>query len=670
MAYPATPRLDSGYSAGPTPQRLAVVCLTAAFTYIFLANAWLGDDAYITFRVVWNFVHGYGLTFNPDERVQVYTHPLWMLVLTIAHSLTREFFFTALVVSYGFALAALLVVLRTTGHLAAGVAAFAWLLSSKAFVDYTGSGLENPLSYLLLALFYSRFCALSSAAIPDRDLSRFGLLAGLAFVNRMDTVLLYVLPLAWLALRSWRRPDERFRPLAAAFCIPVGTWLLFATIYYGFPLPNTFYAKVATGIPGALLHRQGFAYLLNSFAHDPITLGTIGIATASVIRLPIALKLGAASCLLYVGYVMSVGGDFMSGRLFATPFLASTLVLLQAARSLDVHRPLLAGLVLYNVVMPLVPIKTTADYDAAWPWRSQNGIKDERGHYHRITNVFFYSPFRELPEHTWMREGRSFREGPEKVTVQGSIGFYGLTAGPAKHILDRNALSDPLLARLPVSPELYFEFFVGHYFRDIPDGYLDSLERGGNRLVEPDIRAYYDRLREVTTGPLFSTSRLRSIWYLNVGDGRRFGRRYGRRRPVAVSVQATNERFETDVGVRDTAARAIKSTGRAGYLQLGPGIPMRSGNYRARWIGTVGDGRGESIGFADVWVGDRRIARREIARVDPPPEHQPITELAFTLEEDVDHLEYRLWVSDHAAVVLERVELVSSPPAQSGEPHP
>jgi hypothetical protein len=28
------------------------------FTYVFLANAWLGDDAYITFRVVDNFVCG------------------------------------------------------------------------------------------------------------------------------------------------------------------------------------------------------------------------------------------------------------------------------------------------------------------------------------------------------------------------------------------------------------------------------------------------------------------------------------------------------------------------------------------------------------------------------------------------------------------------------------
>ena len=45
----------------------------------------MGDDAHMTFRSVWNFVHGYGLTYNPDERVQAYTHPLWMFAISVSH---------------------------------------------------------------------------------------------------------------------------------------------------------------------------------------------------------------------------------------------------------------------------------------------------------------------------------------------------------------------------------------------------------------------------------------------------------------------------------------------------------------------------------------------------------------------------------------------------------
>ena len=107
-------RSSPATAAADLPQRRVVlVFLVAIFTYVFLANAWLGDDAYITFRVVWNVVHGYGPVFNPGERVQAYTHPLWMLVLTAAHFITRDFFFTAQIVSYGFVLAALLRIARS-----------------------------------------------------------------------------------------------------------------------------------------------------------------------------------------------------------------------------------------------------------------------------------------------------------------------------------------------------------------------------------------------------------------------------------------------------------------------------------------------------------------------------------------------------------------------------
>ena len=57
-----------------------LLCLI--FLAILLRTAWLSDDARITLRTVLNVTHGYGLTFNVAERVQTYTHPLWMLMLT------------------------------------------------------------------------------------------------------------------------------------------------------------------------------------------------------------------------------------------------------------------------------------------------------------------------------------------------------------------------------------------------------------------------------------------------------------------------------------------------------------------------------------------------------------------------------------------------------------
>ena len=64
-----------------------------------LTNAWLCDDAYITYRSIDNFVSGYGPVWNSGERVQSYTHPLWFFVLSAAYFITGEMYYTALIVS-------------------------------------------------------------------------------------------------------------------------------------------------------------------------------------------------------------------------------------------------------------------------------------------------------------------------------------------------------------------------------------------------------------------------------------------------------------------------------------------------------------------------------------------------------------------------------------------
>jgi arabinofuranosyltransferase len=638
-------------------RRLIQVFLAAIFTYVFLANAWLGDDAYITFRVVWNFVHGYGPVFNPGERVQAYTHPLWMLVMSAAHFVTRDFFFTAQVVSYGFVLAALLRIARRTESAAAAAVVFVWVLSSKAFMDYASSGLEYPLSYCLLAFFYTRWFAVADRPLETRDLRRFGFVAGLAFVNRIDSVLLYALPLAWLALRTLRADRARLAALVTGFAVPAGAWLLFATIYYGFPLPNTYYAKVATGIPSSLLYQQGLAYLFNSLAHDPVTLTSIGFAAALAARADGAARAAAGSALLYVVYTVSVGGDFMSGRFFAMPFLVSVMVAVRLLAGVAYQPVALGTLLLYNLLTPLAPVKVGPGYDAGWPWRTQNGVRDEHGHSHQGSNPLTSAPFRQLPDHTWVREGLSFRNGPEKVTVQGSIGAYGLFAGPDRHLVDRNALSDPLLARLPVSPRLYFEFYSGHFFRDIPDGYLQSIETGRNQLTDPLLHGYYDRLRRVLHDPLFSSARLSAIWYLNAGPGRHLADEYEQRRAIALSIRASNERFLVDAGEKDDAAGTIKSVGRPGYLEFGPAIPIKRGVYRVRWVGTVTGASDAPFGFVDVWDGGTRIARQEVTGGSVRPDTRQIAELTFTLPKGSSSLDYRLWVDGRASVTLERMEI-------------
>ena len=75
--------------------------------------------------------------------------------------------------------------------------------------------------------------------------------------------------------------------------------------------------------------------------------------------------------------------------------------------------------------------------------------------------------------------------------IRDGIGFVGYFAGPGVHIVDPYALTDPLLSRLPAIPGSR----TGHYLRDIPAGYLESLESHTNQIADPDLSAFYDRLR-------------------------------------------------------------------------------------------------------------------------------------------------------------------------------
>ena len=93
-----------------------------------------------------------------------------------------------------------------------------------------------------------------------------------------------------------------------------------------------------------------------------------------------------------------------------------------------------------------------------------------------------------------------------------ALGLYGYYAGPGVHILDVVALTDPLLARLPARSG---RWRIGHFERAIPPGYARSLDEGQNRITDPALADYYEDLRRVARGPLFSVPRWRAIGRLN-----------------------------------------------------------------------------------------------------------------------------------------------------------
>src|SRR5580693_1139146 len=80
---------------------------------VIFAHVAITADAYVTFRVVDNFVHGYGLRWNIGERVQVYTHPLWMLLHIPFYALGINIFYITVAISAACTLGAVILAIYT-----------------------------------------------------------------------------------------------------------------------------------------------------------------------------------------------------------------------------------------------------------------------------------------------------------------------------------------------------------------------------------------------------------------------------------------------------------------------------------------------------------------------------------------------------------------------------
>jgi len=490
------------------PQRALPHAFTIAwlslFAIVLVRTAWIGDDAYITLRTIDNFVNGYGLRWNVAERVQAYTHPLWLALLTAFYWGTRDPYFTTIAVSIALTLITLWLAARASASMRMAAAGLTVLLCSRAFIDYSTSGLENPLTNLLLVLFITSYIS------PRRGPLALSLLASAIMLTRLDAGLL-VLPA--LAARLARDRDVRDLKAAAIGLLPLVAWELFSILYYGVPFPNTAYAKLHTAVAERELLRQGLIYLVDSIRNDPVTLlAILAITVWTLLDSPRGLRSIAAGILIDVAYVTAVGGDFMSGRMLAAPLLMAVMILIVSdLRETLAFRYALPALIAIFGFNALTAAFLRAP-DAAVALTA-TGITDERMYYFGATGLMNYRRGAVWPRHDWVTSGLELRKDGPRFIVNCCNGLLGYYAGPQVHIVDTVALGDPLLSRLPAQSD----WRVGHFERALPHGYLETLQTGVNRIADPNVAAYYERLSLVIRAAIWDRKRLTALWRLNAG---------------------------------------------------------------------------------------------------------------------------------------------------------
>lgn len=479
-------------------------------------NAWICDDAYITLRTVEALLRGDGLTWNPGVRVQAYTHPLWMGGLAAGRLLSGDAYAATLALCFACTAAALFLLVRCARAPTQATVAILALGVSPSFVQFSTSGLENPLTHVLLLAFF--FSYVNKGA----SLRTLVLLTSLVLINRMDTVLLVAPALLATTAKSVREHGWRASAKAVLLgAIPFLLWELFSLVYYGSLVPNTAYAKLAHGVPRSELLAQGASYLWTFVTFDPagamLTVAGLSLAVAEARHYRRRSHM-AAGASLYVLYLLWIGGDFMAGRMLtpvmviAAASMASSLWWARVVERGVVRRIALVLCVLglgalsqWHVGTALRAAGLANLPEGPVETHSTHWVGDEQHHYYEATGLLQVLLHGVDPlEHRWYQTGRRWARAGG-VHVKKNIGLSGYAAADRAHIVDPYGLSEPFLARLPAFRNLTFH--VGHYYRWVPPRYVDTVRTGECQMDEPSLCELWHDTRLVTQGPLWSTER-------------------------------------------------------------------------------------------------------------------------------------------------------------------
>jgi arabinofuranosyltransferase len=305
--------------------RLIAACLLCALTIGFFVwnvhhYSFLGDDAFISFRYAQNLYEGRGLVWNPGERVEGYTNFLWVLLMSVGMllRLSPEAFSNIIGVASG--AATLVILVRLSAKHAGRDNPLIWLAplvlaTSRTFTAWCTGGLATAFFTMLVLAALVRFAeerdkhigfpcassfifALAALARPEGNI--FAATAGLFFLVEM--------------LQRKRAP-RAFLAWVLPLVLIVGSHLVWRRAYYGYWLPNSFYAKVS-GFWGEQAYRYFSMFHLDyrAFFFAPLALVPL-----IVVRRFIHV-LSAAAVAAYVLYVVYVGGDRFEFR-FMVPVL-------------------------------------------------------------------------------------------------------------------------------------------------------------------------------------------------------------------------------------------------------------------------------------------------------------------------------------------------------------
>jgi arabinofuranosyltransferase len=442
-----------------------VIFAVAAWKY-----RWMSDDAFINLRVISEIRAGHGPVFNPGERVEAFTSPLWLGVLLLGSLLTPirlEYLAVGLGIFCsvaGFTLACLGAVRL---HAGAGTGRV-WFPAGALVLcvlppmwKFASSGLETGVTFawlgacLLVLATWSRRTA--RMATPG------AMVIGVGPLLRPELLIVSIGFLGAVIVGQWAGDSwpRRMGLVAAAFALPF-VYEVFRMGYFAGLVANPAFAKEAT----RSYWSAGWAYFRATFI-DTYALWIPVLLLAVTAYLPLArryrenaqrralLVMGAfvAGGIVDALYVTRVGGDFMHARLLLP---ALFLVMAPIAAIPLTTRLLGALLVTPWTLVALVGLRSVDDLPRAFGPSTTNAVTvqdfgmgpgDAGRAWFKGPGVYYYMG--RLP---------GVPSGPKTALATYGVGVASYALGPNTYVLDLFGLGDAFTSHL----QLPHRGVVGH----------------------------------------------------------------------------------------------------------------------------------------------------------------------------------------------------------------
>jgi arabinofuranosyltransferase len=291
------------------------------------ANRFVLDDAFISFRYAENLVSGKGLVWNVGDRTEGYTNFLWTLFMAIPMYFGAEPVGSSYVLSIlCYVISLILCYKLSLLVLDSRIKAFITVIllgTNYTFISYATGGMETQLqACLFVSIIYLLIKSISLSEWGRGRLLIISLLMSAAVLTRLDSAVLVAvvfLAAVYFILNRNTPLKEKISQifyLGLPLLLTIGGWMVWKIVYYGDIFPNTYYAKVFSA-------KRGIRYLylfFNSYLLIPLLL--IFVLTSRKLfkksNLPIQIIL--ISVLVWLVYLIRVGGDFMEFR-FMAPIL-------------------------------------------------------------------------------------------------------------------------------------------------------------------------------------------------------------------------------------------------------------------------------------------------------------------------------------------------------------